>query len=296
MTEAVALKPDLGRFGVFLPTRSITPDLAAKIESLGYGAVWIGGSPDAELAWVDPALARTSSLQLATGIVNIWSAPAPAVADAFARIEGAHPGRFLLGIGVGHRERTEEYVKPYDALVSYLDALDAAMVPTSRRVLAALGPRVLGLAAERSAGAHPYLTTPEHTAKARELVGGSVFLAPEHKVVAPASGRYPHTTDPGEARAIGRQTAERYLALSNYVNNLQRLGFTQDDVRSPGSDKLIDAVVAHGTPEAIARRLGEHCAAGADHVAIQVLGTGNEEALLSALSELAGPLGLTPPN
>jgi probable F420-dependent oxidoreductase len=288
MTEAVALKPDLGRFGVFLPTRSITPDLAAKIEALGYGAVWIGGSPDAELAWVDPALAQTSSLQVATGIVNIWSAPAPEVADSFARIEGAHPGRFLLGVGVGHREHTEEYVKPYDALVGYLDALDAAMVPTSRRVLAALGPRVLRLAAERSAGAHPYLTTPEHTAKARELVGGSVFLAPEHKVVL--------TTDPGEARAIGRQTAERYLALSNYVNNLQRLGFTQDDVRSPGSDKLIDAVVAHGTPEAIARRLGEHCAAGADHVAIQVLGTGNEEALLSALSKLAGPLGLTPPN
>jgi len=288
MTEAVALKPNLGRFGVFFPTRSITPDLAANIEALGYGAVWIGGSPDAELAWVDPALERTTSLQLATGIVNIWSAPAPAVAESFARIEAAHPGRFLLGVGVGHRERTEEYVKPYDALVGYLDALDAAMVPTSRRVLAALGPRVLRLAAERSAGAHPYLTTPEHTAKARELVGNAVFLAPEHKVVL--------TTDADEARRIGRRTAERYLALSNYVNNLRRLGFTQDDVRSPGSDKLIDAVVAHGTPEAVARRLNEHCEAGADHVAIQVLGAANDGALLSALSELAGPLGLTPPN
>jgi probable F420-dependent oxidoreductase len=288
MSEAVALKPDLGRFGVFLVTRSISPGLAAGIESLGYGAVWVGGSPDADLAWVEPALARTSSLQLATGIVNIWSAPAPEVADSFARIEGAHPGRFLLGVGVGHRERTDGYVKPYDALVGYLDALDAAMVPTSRRVLAALGPRVLRLAAERSAGAHPYLTTPEHTAKARELVGNSVFLAPEHKVVL--------STDPGEARAIGRQTAERYLGLSNYVNNLQRLGFTQDDVRSPGSDKLIDAVVAHGTPEAVARRLDEHCEAGADHVAVQVLGTANEDALLSALSELAAALGLNPPN
>jgi len=288
MTEAVALKPDLGRFGVWLPTRSITPGLAAEIESLGYGAVWIGGSPDAELAWVDPALAQTTSLQLATGIVNIWSAPAAAVAESYARIESAHPGRFLLGIGVGHREHTEEYVKPYDALVGYLDALDAAMVPTSRRVLAALGPRVLRLAAERSAGAHPYLTTPEHTAKAREQVGKSVFLAPEHKVVL--------TTDANEARAIGRKTADRYLELSNYVNNWLRLGFTQDDVRKPGSDKLIDAVVAHGTPEAIARRLGEHCDAGADHVAIQVLGATNGEALVSALRELAGPLGLTPPN
>ena len=112
MTEAVSLKPDLGRFGVWLPTRSITPELAAKIEALGFGTVWIGGSPDADLAWVDPVLAHTISLQLATGIVNIWSAPAPAVAESFHRIENAHPGRFLLGIGVGHREHTEEYIKP----------------------------------------------------------------------------------------------------------------------------------------------------------------------------------------
>jgi probable F420-dependent oxidoreductase len=285
MTEAVALKPDLGRFGVWLPTRSITPELAKKIESLGYGAAWIGGSPDADLAWVDPALAQTRSLQLATGIVNIWSAPAPAVAESYERIESAHPGRFLLGIGVGHREHTQEYVKPYDALVTYLDTLDAAMVPTSRRVLAALGPRVLRLAAERSAGAHPYLTTPQHTAKARELVGNAVFLAPEHKVVL--------TTDANEARAIGRETVDHYLGLSNYVNNWLRLGFTQDDVSRPGSDRLIDAVVAYGTPEAVAQRLNEHVEAGADHVAIQVLGGWNEETLLPALSELAGPLGLT---
>src|ERR1700723_3821345 len=132
MTGAVSLKPELGRFGVFLATRSITPELAAQIESLGYGAVWVGGSPDAELAWVEPALAQTTSLQLATGIVNIWSAPAPAVAESFQRIENAYPGRFLLGIGAGHPEHTQEYVKPYDALVDYLDELDTAMVPTSR--------------------------------------------------------------------------------------------------------------------------------------------------------------------
>jgi probable F420-dependent oxidoreductase len=287
MTEAASLKPDLGRFGVFLPTRSITPELAKKIESLGYGAVWIGGSPDADLAWVDQALAQTSSLQLATGIVNIWSAPAQEVAESYARIESAYPGRFLLGIGAGHREHTQEYVKPYDALVSYLDELDAAMVPTSRRVLAALGPRVLRLAAERSAGAHPYLTTPEHTAKARELVGNSVFLAPEHKVVL--------TTDADEARALGRETVDLYFGLSNYVNNWLRMGFTQDDVTKPGSDRLIDAVIAYGTPAAVAQRLNEHLAAGADHVAVQVVGGRKEETLLPALSELAGPLGLTPP-
>jgi probable F420-dependent oxidoreductase len=286
MTDAASLKPDLGRYGVFLAFRSIKPELAAQIESLGYGAAWIGGSPDAELDWVDPALAQTNSLQLATGIVNIWSAPAQLVAESYQRIESAYPGRFLLGIGVGHREHTEEYVKPYDALVGYLDELDSDMVPTSRRVLAALGPKVLKLAAERSAGAHPYLTTPQHTAKARERIGPSVFLAPEHKVVL--------TTDADEARRIGRQTVEHYLGLSNYVNNWLRLGFSEDDVRKPGSDRLIDAVVAYGTPEAIVQRLNEHLEAGADHVAIQVLGGWTDETLLPVLSELAGPLGLNP--
>jgi probable F420-dependent oxidoreductase len=279
MTGTVSLKPDLGRFGAWLPTRSITPELAAQIESLGYRAIWIGGSPDADLAWVDAALSGTESVQLATGIVNIWTAPAPAVAESFHRIERAHPGRFLLGIGAGHREHTQDYAKPYDALVSYLDELDAAMVPTSRRVLAALGPRVLQLSAERSAGAHPYLTTPQHTAKARELVGSSVFLAPEHKVVL--------TTDRDEARAIGRRYLEHYLGLSNYVNNWLRLGFTHDDVRKPGSDRLVDAMVAYGTPDAIAQRLNEHLEAGADHVGIQVLDGWPEDKLLQVLSELA---------
>jgi probable F420-dependent oxidoreductase len=282
MTGAVSLKPDLGRFGAWLPTRSITPELATQIESLGYGAAWIGGSPDADLGWVDPALAKTTSLQLATGIVNIWSAPAPTVAESFQRIESAHPGRFLLGIGAGHREHTQEYTKPYDALVTYLDELDAAMVPTSRRVLAALGPRVLRLSADRSAGAHPYLTTPEHTAKARELVGSSVFLAPEHKVVL--------TTDRDEARTIGRRYLEHYLGLSNYVNNWLRLGFTEADVRKPGSDKLVDAVVAYGTPDTIAKRLNEHLEAGADHVAIQVLDGWPEDKLVDVLRTLAGRL------
>src|ERR1700742_4543250 len=282
MTEVVWLKPDHGRFGVWLGLRSIEPELAAKIESIGYGAVWIGGSPDAELDWLEPALASTNKLTLATGIVNIWAAQASDVAESFQRIESAYPGRFLLGIGVGHREHTEEYVMPYDALVGYLDELAAALVPTSRRVLAALGPRVLKLSAQRSAGAHPYLTTPEHTAKARELVGNSVFLAPEHKVVL--------TTDASEARRIGRKTVSHYLTLSNYVNNWLRLGFTQDDVSGEGSDRLIDAVVAYGTPDAIARRLNEHLEAGADHVAVQVLGGWKEETLLPALTELAGPL------
>jgi probable F420-dependent oxidoreductase len=280
----VSLKPELGRYGVWLGTRSLAPGLAAQIESLGYGAAWIGGSPDADLAWAEPALTQTTSLQLATGIINVWTAPATTVAESYQRIETAHPGRFLLGVGVGHPEHTQEYQKPYDALVGYLDELDGAKVPTSRRVLAALGPRVLALAAARSAGAHPYLTTPEHTAKAREQLGNTVFLAPEHKVVL--------TTDPEEARRIGREAVGFYLDLSNYVNNWLRLGFTEEDVRKPGSDKLIDAVVAHGTTDAIAARLTEHLDAGADHVAIQVLGGQSEDALVQTLTDLASALGL----
>ena len=280
MTDAVSLKPDLGRFGVWTGG-PVTPEQAAEIEKLGYGAVWVGGSPAAELAFAEPILENTESLQLATGIVNVWSAPAKQVAESYHRIEKAFPGRFLLGVGVGHPEHTEEYRKPYEVLVEYLDDLDAATVPTSRRVIAALGPKVLKLAAQRSAGAHPYLTTPEHTAQARELISNTVFLAPEHKVVL--------TTDAEEARAIGRKTVGFYLDLSNYVNNWKRLGFTDEDVAKPGSDRLIDAVVAYGTPADIAKRLNEHIEAGADHVAIQVLGGWDK--LLPTLTELAGPLG-----
>jgi probable F420-dependent oxidoreductase len=282
MTEAVALKPDLGRFGVWTGG-PVTPEQAEQIEKLGYGAIWVGASPPADLSFVEPILKQTDTLQLATGIVNIWSAGPDIVAESYHRIEDAHPGRFLLGIGVGHPEHTQGYQKPYDALVEYLDALDAAKVPTSRRVIAALGPKVLTLARNRSAGAHPYLTTPEHTARARELIGNTVFLAPEHKVVL--------TTDAEQARALGRKTVDFYLGLSNYVNNWRRLGFTADDVAKPGSDKLIDGVVAYGTPEEIAGRLTEHLDAGADHVAVQVLGSRDQ--LVPTLTELAGPLGLT---
>ena len=278
MTE---LKPDLGRVGVWT-FGSPGPEAAAEIEKLGYGSLWVGGSPAADLSFVEPLLEQTQTLGVATGIVNIWTADANEVAESYHRIEKAFPGRFLLGVGVGHPEHTQEYRKPYDALVEYLDVLDAKQVPTSRRVIAALGKKVHELAAKRSAGAHPYLTTPEHTAQAREWIGSSVYLAPEHKVVL--------TTEPEEARAIGRKTVDFYLNLSNYLNNWKRLGFTDEDVAKPGSDKLIDAVVAHGSADDIAKRLTEHLDAGADSVLIQVLG--GKEKLLPTLTELAGPLGL----
>ncbi|MGA7050649.1 MAG: LLM class F420-dependent oxidoreductase [Mycobacterium sp.] len=285
MTESAESKPNLGRFGAF--GRGVTPQQAKEIESLGYGAVWVGGSPPAELAWVEPILEATSTLQVATGIVNIWTDPANAVAASFHRIDKAYPGRFLLGIGVGHREAIAEYRKPYGALVDYLDHLDADGVPANRRVVAALGPRVLQLSAQRSAGAHPYLTTPEHTARARELMGASgfpeAFLAPEHKAVL--------TTDAAQARAVGRKALDMYFNLANYRNNWKRLGFTEEEVTRPGSDRLVDAVVAYGTPDQIAARLKEHLDAGADHVPVQILT--KDENLVAALAELAGPLGLT---
>ncbi len=281
-SEGPSLKPALGRFGVWTGA-PVTPEQAADIEKLGYGTVWVGASPAADLAFVEPILEKTETLQVATGIVNIWNAEAGEVAESYHRIEDAYPGRFLLGVGVGHPEHQQQYAKPYQALVDYLDVLDGAKVPTSRRVLAALGPKVLKLAAQRSAGAHPYLTTPVHTGQSRELLGPTVLLAPEHKVVL--------TDDAAAAREIGRQTVDFYLGLSNYVNNWKRLGFTDDDLERPGSDRFIDAVVAYGSPDQIAARLNEHLQAGADHVAIQVLGGGDE--LLSTLEELSGPLGLT---
>ena len=287
MTDALPLKPDLGRFGVWISLvgpamGQLSPEQAVEIERLGYGAVWVGGSTSADLSFVEPILAQTESLTVATGIVNIWWSAAKAVAESYHRIERAYPGRFVLGVGAGHPEHIEVYRKPYDALVEYLDELDRYGVPTSRRVVAALGDGVLGLAARRSAGAHPYLITPEHTAHAREVMGNTVFLAPEHKVVL--------CSDVEQARAIGGKTVELYLELSNYVNNWKRLGFTDADVAKPGSDQLIDAVVAHGTADQVAKRLSQHLEAGADHVAIQVLGDWDQ--LLPTLTELAGALGL----
>jgi probable F420-dependent oxidoreductase len=281
MTASDAATPELGRFGFF--GIGATPDEAQEIERLGYGTIWVGGSPPAELSFVEPLLESTSTLKVATGIVNIWTAAAKPVAESFHRINAAHPGRFVLGIGVGHPEAVTEYRTPYDALVQYLDELDEYGVPAHQRVLAALGPRVLKLSADRTAGAHPANATPEHAAQAREIIGPNALLAPVHSVVLSA--------DPEEARATARTALDHYFSLKNYVSSWKRLGFTDADVTRPGSDKFIDAVVAHGTPDDIAKRLGEYLTAGANHVAILVYG--GPEKVLPTLSELAGPLGLS---
>jgi probable F420-dependent oxidoreductase len=272
---------NLGRYGVWRTATGLGPELASEIERLGYGAIWIGGSPPADLELAESMLAATDRIAVATGIVNMWTTPADAVAESYHRIEGRYPGRFLLGVGIGHPEATTQYRSPFATIIEYLDRLDAAEVPIMGRALAALGPKVLRVSAERTAGAHPYLTTPEHTRKARELLGPDVLLAPEHFAVL--------DEDPERARAIGRPTVQRYLGLRNYTSNLRRLGFTDDDLAGAGSDRLVDALVAHGDAGAVAARLTEHLTAGADHVCVQVLGDGDPT---PALAAVAGALSL----
>jgi probable F420-dependent oxidoreductase len=283
MTASDTTTPDLGRFGFF--GLGATGEEAQEIERLGYGTIWVGGSPPAELSFVEPLLAATTTVKVGTGIVNIWTAAAKPVAESFHRINAAYPGRFVLGIGVGHPEMPGQSGKPYDALVSYLDELDEYGVPTNQRVLAALGPRILKLSADRTAGAHPANATPEHTAQARAILGPNALLAPVHNVVLSA--------DAEEARAIARKGLDHYFSLTNYVSSWKRLGFTDADVTRPGSDKFIDAVVAHGTPEQVAKRLGEYHQAGANHVAILASGVYDNAVALPVLAELAGPLGLS---
>jgi probable F420-dependent oxidoreductase len=261
---AVHVRENLGRFGVWRWFGPDLPELAVELERLGYGTLWVGGSPDGDLRQVERLLDATTTLTLATGIVNMWKDDAHTVAASFARIEGRYPGRFLLGVGAGHREATQEYARPYQTLERYVDDLLGDGVPADSLVLAALGPRVLRLAGERTAGAHPYLVPPEHTRRAREILGQGPLLAPEQKVVL--------ETDPERARAVGRPRVQNpYLGLVNYTSNLRRLGWGDEDLSGGGCDALIDALVAHGSPDQVAARLDQHFQAGADHVVVQLL-------------------------
>ena len=253
----------LGRFGIWRGERQITPELAASIEDLGFGTLWLG-SATGDLAAAEEFLSATTTLIVATGIVNMWQYQAREVAAAFHRVEERFPGRFLLGVGAGHPEVVQQYARPYETLARYVDSLLGDGVPTGSLVLAALGPKVLRLAAERTAGAHPYLVTPDYTRQARKILGPGPLLAPEQKAVL--------GTDPVRARAIGRSRVEKpYLGLANYTANLRRLGWTDADLSGGGSDALIDALVAHGNAAQVVARLTEHLDAGADHVSIQLL-------------------------
>jgi probable F420-dependent oxidoreductase len=250
-------------------------ELAAELEELGYGAVWLpevaGRDPFVHLALI---LSATRTLIGATGIANIWARDAVATSGAVKGLTEAFPERMLLGLGVSHQNlvgdlRGHNYDKPLTAMRNYLDGMDKAPYlaqrPTTpvRRVLAALRPRMLRLAAERTDGAHPYFVTPEHTARARETLGAGPLLCPEQAVVL--------ESDPDSARAIGREYTKVYLSQPNYVNSILELGFTEADLADGGSDKFVDALVAWGDADQIVARVREHLDAGADHVAVQAL-------------------------
>ncbi len=254
---------DIGRFGIWRRVAEIDEDMAREAEDLGYGAIWIGGSPPGDLDAVEEILDATERIPVATGIVNMWREDAATVAASHHRLRERHPGRFLLGVGIGHPESTSEYTDPVYKIESYLDELEAGGVPKEEIILAALGPRVLRIAAERTAGAHPYLTTPTHTRFARDVIGEGPILAPEHFVV---------VADGDQAHDGGRQTVGRYLRLDNYRRNLVREGWSEADIDDGGNDRLIEALVLQGSPERIADGLRAHIEAGADHISLQVIG------------------------
>jgi probable F420-dependent oxidoreductase len=256
---------ELGKIGIWTRDRDRS-ETAAEVEALGFGALWIGGSPS--LAQARAFLERSRTMPIATGILNVWQHAPADVAAQHAELTRDHPGRFLLGIGIGHPEKTQRYAKPLATMRDYFDGLDAAPqpVPREERVAAALGPKMLDLAAERSLGTHPYFTTPGHTRFARERVGPHALVAPELAVVLDPV--------PERARKRARSYAASYLGLRNYTTNLVRFGFTERDVADGGSDRLIDAVIPHGTPEAVAKAVRAHLDAGADHVCLQPLGHG----------------------
>jgi probable F420-dependent oxidoreductase len=261
---------ELGAVGVWWSlswrTAGASSSAAPELEALGYGALWSSGGFDPGLSpHFERLLGSTRRAVVASGIVSIWAATPEEIAAAAAGLEARFPGRFLLGLGASHAPLVEHYSRPYHRMVEYLDALDGLEAPVhrDRRVLAALGPRMLELAAARALGAHPYLVPVEHTERARQLMGRGPLLAPEVTAVLGA--------DPTEARERARAFVRGYLTLPNYADNLRSLGFSDDDVAGDGSDRLVDAVVVQGDVDTVAARIHEHHEAGADHVALQLL-------------------------
>lgn len=279
-TVAAAWRGRLGRVGIWLPSLTAAgrspAATATAVEALGYGALWVGGgavAPDA-FDQLGEAVRATTSLVVATGIANVWSRPAGELAAAAEGVARLRPGGFLLGLGISHQPLVERlgqvYERPYAHMVRYLDELDDELddqdgapggAEPVARVLAALGPRMLRLAGDRTLGAHPYFVPAAHTRLAREILGAGPLLAPEVAVVVDA--------DPASARAVGRRYAERYLQLPNYTENLRRLGYDDQDLDGGGSDRLVDEVVPWGDEAAVARAVHAHLEAGADHVAVQ---------------------------
>jgi probable F420-dependent oxidoreductase len=258
----------LGEIGIWTSYRAIAErdagEAAKLVESLGYGTFWLGGSP--RLPTVRPLLDATERLTVATGIVNVWQYEPATLAAEHAELARAFPGRLLLGIGIGHPEATSDYSRPLSTMRQFFDGLDsaAAPVPRDERCVAALGPKMLDLCADRSLGTLTYFTPVEHTRFARERVGENGLVATELACVL--------DVDDDRARATAREYAALYLGLRNYTTNLLRFGFTEQDIAGGGSDRLIDAIIPHGTAEEIAAVAREHLDAGANHVCLQTVG------------------------
>jgi probable F420-dependent oxidoreductase len=277
---------ELGRIGIWSAAlrnaeRGQAARAAAELEQLGYGALWFPGGPREGVTEHISALHEaTQRVAIATGILSIWTHSPADVTRDYWDWEQRFPGRFLLGIGISHQHVVERaglaYEKPLRKLRGYLDELDAQPkpVPIDRRCIASLGPKSLELARERSWGTHPYFVPVSHTKIAREAVGPGKLVAPELMVVL--------ETDPDKARAMARQHMAMYLTSPNYATNLLRLGYSQQDLDNGGSDRIVDDIVAWGSPRKILERVQEHHAAGADHVCVQVL---NQDRRAPALEE-----------
>ncbi len=291
---------DIGRYGIWTFQLEGVPASQASehvtlLDELGYGAVWVPEAVGRE-AFTNAALLLRggTDIVVATGIASIWARDAMAAGAAHRTLTEAYPDRFLLGLGVSHRPMVEgvrghDYSRPYSAMEAYLDGMDRTLYlaaePTTepRRVLAALGPKMLGLARDRALGAFPYFVPPEHTAVAREVLGEGPLLAVEQAVVL--------ETDPGRAREVARTHTRIYTGLPNYANNLRRLGMEDEDFVDAGSDRLVDAIVAWGAVDAVLARIRAHLDAGADHVCIQVIDGGTAPPV-EAWRTLAGALDL----
>jgi probable F420-dependent oxidoreductase len=274
MPDAPSNRTRLGRVGIwsmelrFGGDAGLAAEAAAELDALGYGAIWIPGGVGGDVAGdVNRLLAATSRATIATGIINIWKHTPQEIGDWWASLSVDHQSRLLLGIGASHGPLIgDDYVKPLTAMRNFLDGLAAHGVPVeSATCLAALAPKMLGLARDRTAGSHPYLVTPEHSAIARAALGPDKLLAPEQGVVL--------ETDPVKARQMALAAVDHYRQLPNYVNNWLRLGFTQEEIDS-GSDRFIDGIFAWGDAGRIKERVDAHIAAGADHVCLQVIHPG----------------------
>jgi probable F420-dependent oxidoreductase len=277
---------ELGRFGVWTSYRAIGEEnaraAAALVAKLGFGTVWLGGSP--RLPTTRPLLEGADALAVGTGIVNVWAYEPGQLAREYAELAPDFGDRLLVGIGIGHPEATSDYTRPLGSMRAFLDGIDASPspIPPDRRCLAALGPKMLDLCAERSRGTLTYFVPPEHTAAARARIGPDRLVAVELACVL--------DTNADSARAAGRGYAEMYLGLRNYTDNLLRYGFTEADLADGGSDRLIDTIVPHGTAEDIAAVARRHLDCGADHVCLQPVGT--RGAPRDEWTALASALGL----